>query len=240
LPDILWEDDHLVAVNKPPDLAVIPGRDDADCVQQRFAAAGKPVRIVHRLDKQTSGVLLLAKDRDAQRNLCKQFLERRVEKEYMAIVAGSPPEDSGDIDLPLTRPADGVLRITPAKHGQPAQTHWEVAQRLGPFTVLRCFPKTGRQHQIRVHLQSIGLPLAVDLLYNPPPFGVPAGIFLSQYKRDYRHKQTEERPLIGRLSLHAARLNFCDLSGKAIGVTCPLPKDFRATINQLSKHARPN
>jgi RluA family pseudouridine synthase len=234
--DILWQDERIIAVDKPAGLATVPGRDDADCVLARFSAKGQSLRIVHRLDKQTSGVLLLARDRDAQRGLCKQFLQRRVEKEYLAIVAGSPAQEHGEIDLPLTRPADGVLRITPARHGQPALTRWEVVQRLGPFTLLRCFPKTGRQHQVRVHLQSIGLPLAVDPLYNPPPIGLPAGIFLSHHKRDYRHKQTEERPLIGRLTLHAARIDFCDLNGKPVSVTCPPPKDFRATINQLSKH----
>lgn len=236
--DILWQDDRLVAVNKPPGLATVPGRDDPDCVALQFAKAGQSVRIIHRLDKQTSGVLLLARDRDAQRCLCKQFLERKVEKEYLAIVAGSPQHEQGEIDISLARPVSGVKRISPAKHGWTALTRWEVAQRLGPLTVLRCFPKTGRMHQLRVHLKAIGLPLAVDPLYNRPPFGVPEGIFLSNFKRDYRHKKTEERPLIGRLTLHATRINFSDLNGQPISVTCHPPKDFRATINQLSKLAR--
>jgi 23S rRNA-/tRNA-specific pseudouridylate synthase len=125
------------------------------------------------------------------------------------------------------------------KGGAPALTRWEVVQRFKPYCLLRCFPKTGRTHQIRVHLKSIGLPLAVDSLYNPPRSGEAPGIFLSRFKRDYHEKKNqEERPLIGRLSLHAARIAFADMAGNRIELHCPPPKDFRATLNMLGKYGR--
>jgi len=239
--EILWEDEHLMAVAKPAGLATVPGRGVDDSVLDRLTAAGRPVRIVHRLDQQTSGVLLLAKDRDAQRHLCWQFMQRSVQKEYLAIVAGIPSQNSGTIDAKLARhPKSDSIAIV-SRHGQEAVTRWEVAQRLGDLTLLRCRPSTGRMHQIRIHLKSIGLPLAVDPVYNRPHDGGHAGIFLSSYKRGYRKKASEERPLIARLTLHAFRVNFHNLDDRPISVTCPPPKDFSATIAQLLKlsHARP-
>ena len=107
------------------------------------------------------------------------------------------------------------------------------------FNLLRVFPKTGRTHQIRVHLQSIGLPLALDSLYNPTPPASRIGIFLSDHKRDYRPTAgQEERPLIGRLTLHAEKLTFIHPDGREIMIECPMPKDFRATIMQLGKLTR--
>src|SRR6185436_7210829 len=123
--------------------------------------------------------------------------------------------------------------------GRPARTAWRIEQAFRGFTLLRCFPKTGKTHQIRVHLKHIGLPLAVDPLYNPPPRGAPPGLFLSQFKRDYRPTRGEtERPLIARLTLHAEKLRLANLNGAPLEIIAPLPKDFRATLNQLRRHGR--
>jgi 23S rRNA pseudouridine955/2504/2580 synthase/23S rRNA pseudouridine1911/1915/1917 synthase len=241
--DIVWEDARILAVNKPAGLATAPGRDDPQCVLDEIDGPpdveGRPtrLRLVHRLDKQTSGLLLLAKDRDAQRHLCQQFLNRTVEKEYLALIAGKPIADQGEIDAPLGKSAKSDVYMAVVKHGAPAVTRWEVVNRFRVYSLLRCFPKTGRTHQIRVHLKSIGLPLAVDPLYNPPRSGEAPGIFLSRFKRDYHEKKDQvERPLIGRLSLHAARIAFLDMEGKRIELECPPPKDFRAAINMLGKY----
>jgi len=122
-----------------------------------------------------------------------------------------------------------------SKQGRPAITRWKVEQRFRNHALVRCFPKTGKTHQIRVHLKHAGMPLAVDPLYNPsaPP------LLLSSVKRDYRPTRGEavERPLIARLTLHAEKLRFVDLSGAAVEVIAIPPKDFRATVNQLSKLA---
>jgi 23S rRNA pseudouridine1911/1915/1917 synthase len=126
--------------------------------------------------------------------------------------------------------------MTIFKHGRPARTDWKLEKSMRRFALLRCFPKTGRTHQIRVHLKSIGLPLAVDPLYNPQPPNQPAGLFLSQFKRDYRPTfGEEERPLIARLTLHAEKITFTHVDGRSITIESPLPKDFRATVAQLSK-----
>jgi 23S rRNA pseudouridine1911/1915/1917 synthase len=233
MPDILWEDEHLVAVAKPAGLATVPGRGEPDSLLEQMPGC----RIVHRLDKETSGVLLLAKDAAAQAELGRQFYKRLVKKEYLALVAGTPTEESGEIDAPIGPHPRRKKIMHIVKNAKPSFTRWEVAQRLGPFTLLRCFPRTGRRHQIRVHLKSIGLPLAVDPAYNRPPRGTPAGIFLSSFKRNY-HGKDQERPLIGRLSLHALRLSFADLNGKPIVIECEPPKDFRAVMNMLAKYAK--
>ena len=128
--------------------------------------------------------------------------------------------------------------MTVLRHGgRPARTLWRVEASFREYALLRVFPKTGKTHQIRVHLQSIELPLAVDSLYNP---GAGEGLLLSQFKRGYRAKPgVEERPLIGRLTLHAERIRFADLSGSVVEVVAELPKDFRSVLNMLRKYASP-
>ena len=242
---VLFEDDRLIAVAKPAHLASIPGRGASDSVLQMLSrqtglactGTGDPrLRVVHRLDRETSGTLLLAKDVSAQRHLCEQFQNNLVQKEYLALVFGKPQEDEGEIDAPIAPHPASRDRMTVTKHGRAAVTAWKVERRMRRFALLRCYPKTGRTHQIRVHLKFAGLPLAIDPLYNPGPPGGRIGIFLSDYKRDYRPTAgEEERPLIARLTLHAEKLGFVHPDGRAVTIESPLPKDFRAVIAQLSK-----
>lgn len=245
---VLWSDDNLVAVAKPAGLATIPGRGESDSVLERLAAqlglrhSGSEdprLRVVHRLDKDTSGVLLFAKNLAAQRHLSHQFQNNAIGKEYLALVHGRPGEREGDIDAPLAPHPTSPKRMTVFRHGRAARTLWRVEETFRDLTLLRCFPKTGKTHQIRVHLRHAGMPLAIDPLYNALRPGVEPGIRLSQFKRDYRPTRgEEERPLIERLTLHAHRLAFVNVNGEAVTIEAPLPKDMRVVLNQLRRHSR--
>ena len=244
--EILQETADWVAVLKPAGLATIPGRGETDSVLERLGrqlgipssgTADPRVRVVHRLDKETSGVLLFAKNAATQRHLSHQFQNNTIDKEYLALVAGRSQQSEGDIDAPLGRHPTDPLRMTVTKHGgRPARTTWKVEESFRGFALLRCFPKTGKTHQIRVHLKYIGLPLAIDPLYNPVRGAKPQGLMLSALKRDYRPARgEEERPLIARLTLHAHRLAFTNVSGERVTIEAELPRDFRAALNQLRR-----
>ena len=244
--EILGETADWVAVAKPAGLATIPGRAETDSVLERLgrqlgipsSGANDPrVRVVHRLDKDTSGVLLFAKDTATQRHLSHQFQNNTIEKEYLALVVGRPQTPEGDVDAPIGHHPTDPKRMTVVKRGgRPARTLWKLEESFRGFALLRCFPKTGKTHQIRVHLKHAGLPLAVDPIYNPPPHGQPPGLLLSGIKRDYRPvKGEEERPLIARLTLHAHRLSFRNAGGDVITLEAEPPKDFRATLSQLRR-----
>ncbi len=235
-------------MHKPAGLAAIPGRAETDSVLEQIAGLLKlphkgtvdpRVRVVHRLDKETSGVLLFAKDKDAQRHLSHQFQNNLVEKEYLAICVGVPPGQEGEIDAALCVNPNAKTRMMVSRQGRPARTGWQVEGKFGEYCLIRAFPKTGKTHQIRVHLRSIGLPLAVDPLYNPTKSTEAPGIYLSKFKRHYSPTAgEEERPLIARLTLHAERIRFENVDGTRVEVVAEPPKDFRATVNQLGKFGR--
>ena len=247
--DILTQRPDWVAVDKPAGLATIPGRGEDDSVLEQLGrqlglpssgTADPRVRVVHRLDKDTSGVLLFATHAAAQRHLSHQFQNNAVGKEYLALVAGRPAGQEGEVDAPLARHPASPQRMAVVRHGgRPARTAWRVEEAFRHFTLLRVFPRTGKTHQIRVHLQSIGLPLAIDPLYNAPRGGGAAGLLLSTFKRGYRPAAGEtERPLVDRLTLHAEKLRFRGLDGDDVEIAAPLPKDLRAAINMLRKYGR--
>ena len=241
---VLFEDDSLLVLDKPPGLATVPerGADNwplmgmllyhaADCPLCRPAPR---FRIVHRLDRDTTGVVAVAKTPAAERALSAMFAGREVDKRYLAIVSGEPASDEGTVDAPLapaSRPK-GAMEVRSG--GKPSTTAWRVVERFRGFALLEARPLTGRTHQIRVHLAYAGMPLAVDPLYS----GADA-LYLSSFKRNYR-RSGEERPLISRLTLHCSSLSFphpitCD----RLLVESPLPPDFSLTLKSLRKHAAP-
>ena len=172
--EVIYADRHLLVLDKPPGLLSVPGIGPAnqDCLARRAAAAHPGARIVHRLDRETSGVMVMALDADTHRNLSRQFERREVVKRYVAVVAGLVERDEGEIDLPLRKdldpPTPGPRHIVDHQQGRPALTHYRVLARDDDRTRLELSPRTGRSHQLRVHLEAIGHPILGDDLYAAP------------------------------------------------------------------------
>lgn len=168
---IPYVDDHLVVLNKPAGLLSVPGRgpERADCLLSRAERELGPLYVVHRLDMATSGLMLLARTKQAQSVLGRRFQVRQVDKCYVAVVAGSPPDDAGEVDLPLitdwpNRPRQKVDYET----GKPALTRYRVLERGATSSRVQLEPHTGRSHQLRVHMQQLGCPILGDELYADP------------------------------------------------------------------------
>jgi len=200
-PSVLHADDDLLVVDKPPGLLSVPGRgpDLADCLIERLRADFPGVLLVHRLDRDTSGVIAFALTRQAQAHLGRQFEERRTRKRYVALLTGRIAEASGEVDLPIivdwpNRPRQMICHQT----GRPAQTRWKRIAHEGAQSRVHLVPITGRSHQLRLHMQAIGHPILGDTLYG----GAPAP----------------------RLMLHAERLELTHpATGAALKITAPVP-----------------
>lgn len=169
--EIRFFDEHIVVVSKPTLLLSVPGRGEEkqDCVVSRLERDFSGIREVHRLDWETSGLMLLARHKASHRELCRQFQERQVDKSYTAMVAGVPTRERGEIDLPLrcdwpNRPR----QMVDPDQGKPSFTRWEALDKGDDRSRLRLIPITGRSHQLRVHLMSIGHPILGDRLYADP------------------------------------------------------------------------
>lgn len=234
--EILHMDGEILVVNKPSGVSSVPGRDEGtDLVgllkSQGLIPSEAKLRVVHRLDRGASGVIVFARTLNAQRRLTEQFVKRRVEKVYLVLVQGIVSE-AGEIDLPLRLIEDGTRAAVATQGGKASRTRYAVVEQLAGNTLLECRPLTGRLHQIRVHLAAIGHPLMVD-----PIYGGAEAVYLSHFKAGYHQsRRHEERPLIDRLTLHAARITIEHPSGSGpVTFEAPLPKDFRATLNQLRR-----
>lgn len=234
--EILLQDEHVVVVNKPSGLTVVPLRAGKEpCLKELLAARlGREVFAVHRLDRETSGVVIFALDAESHRALSLQFQNRKVTKVYWALVRGRPIPPTGSIRLPLARDKNPIKVVVSRQGGKRSRTDYGVLQEFRGFTLVEARPLTGRMHQIRVHLAAIGCPLAVDALY-----GETDALLLSQIKSRYKQKKgREERPLMSRLTLHARELTFTHpVSQVRSSVLAPLPRDFEVLLKQMSKHA---
>ena len=226
--DIVYEDDALLVINKPAGLVVHPGSGNWQgtllngllhhCPQ----LAGVPrAGIVHRLDKDTSGLLVVAKTLEAQTDLVRQLQARTVKRQYLALVHGSVAGD-GSVNAPIGRHQTQRTRMAVSAHGRPARTHYRVLERYANTTLLECSLDTGRTHQIRVHLQSIGHPLVGDPVYRAGRRGrqgAPTGAF-AHFKRQ---------------ALHAYRLGLAHpVSGKSMQWEAPIPADLRALLSEIA------
>lgn len=236
--DILYEDDWIVVVNKPPDMVVHPakGHQSGTLVNalayhcEKLSSYSGELRsgIVHRLDRDTSGVILLVKDESVHQSIAQQFESRRVRKEYVAVCEGRVELDSNVIEAPIGPHARLAERMAVRFDvGREAKTVYEVVERLGEFTVVRCFPHTGRTHQIRVHLQHIGHPIVCDASY-----GRRDAIYPSDLTGE--ESQPFEEPILDRQALHARRLIIHHpVLGRELCFEAPMPADMMALIRAL-------
>ncbi len=202
--DILYEDKHLVALNKPTGQIVIPGRggkEEVPLAKELERHLGRRVYVVHRLDRGASGVILFAKDARTHRDLNQQFELRAVKKTYLVCVQGCVEKD-GQVAAPLREYGSGRMGVH--VQGKPSRTDYRVKKSSSTATLLEVSPHTGRRHQIRVHLYSIGHPVLGDRVYG------------------------KERPVGGasRLMLHAWKIEFLKLNGERLCVEAPPPDNF--------------
>lgn len=240
--DILFEDEQLLIVNKAPGLVVHPGAGHAEGTLvhgllahcSRLAVQGSPLRpgIVHRLDKDTSGALVVAKSERAYLSLVNQFKKRMVRKEYLALVYGSPAKGGGEISSMLGRhPADRKKITVLENRGREAVSRWRVEKEWGEAALLRVRIETGRTHQIRVHLSHIGHPVVGDETYG------------GGRRRAKSVKSAPMRNLLlgaQRQMLHAMRLEFAHpVTGAAVMTSAPLPEDFRNLVEGLDSLSGP-
>jgi len=253
LPPILFEDDAMLAFDKPSGLLVAPDRWDKlrenlmRCVHERL---GANVANVHRLDAETSGIILCAKTKPALDFLSGQFQAKTVEKKYLAVAVVLPVERAMKVVAPVRDATGGLpdefaielalgederqpgrMRVFRGRGGKDSLTRFRVLERFGRFVFLECQPLTGRTHQIRVHLAAAGAPILNDRFYGDPEIK----LLLSELKRGYKGRE-EEKPMIARLALHASELTLAHpVTREPVTLRAPLPHEFEVALKNLRK-----
>jgi len=227
---ILFEDDDIIVVNKPPFISTLDEREGGDINILRLAKEYSPdAQVCHRLDKETSGTLIIAKNPDAYRAVSIQFEKRQVKKIYHAIINGTHVFEDLKIDLPILNVGKGNVTIS-RQEGKAAETWFRSLKYFKHYTLVECRPVTGRMHQIRIHLATQRASIAGDQMYKGEP------VFLSKIKRKYNlGKDQEELPIMKRFALHAYEVSFKLLGGKQVTIHAPYPKDFETLLKLLEK-----
>ena len=197
---VLYHDDYVVVLDKPSGLLSVKGIgvDKIDCLAVRVASAIEGARIVHRLDMDTSGVIVMARDAETHRELSRQFQDREVQKTYIAVVGGVVDEESGLIDIPIRKDFDNPpCQCVDYEWGKASQTNWRVMERQSDRTRLELKPITGRSHQLRIHLRELGYPILGDDLYATEQLQLLASrLLLHAQMLSFVHPKSKERMTI--------------------------------------------
>jgi len=246
--EVLHEDDHLLAIDKPPGLAISPDRDDPGkpnllTLLHEAIAVGKPwarerglgyLINAHRMDPDLSGVLLMAKSKPVLVKLANTCGSEKPIRQYTTLVRGQPAEERWESNLGISpHPTKPQVYRLDSHHGKRARTLFEVKERFTRWTLLRCDPLTNRPHQVRVHLSCAGFPIVGDPLYSGKP------LFLSSFKTGYRLKPNHtERPLLSRLTVHAESIvTEHPVIGEPLNIIAPWPKDLTVAVKYLRRYA---
>ncbi|GAO41523.1 RluA family pseudouridine synthase [Flavihumibacter petaseus] len=232
-PEVLKETADYIILNKPAGVLSIPDREQSavslkDMLIRQFGQ----IFTVHRLDRDTSGVIIFAKNENAHRYLSQQFEARTTEKYYHGLVTGRVYSEEGLIDEAIGEHPSKKGVMTVVRKGKPSLTAYRLLQAFPQFSWMEFRIMTGRTHQIRVHMKHFGHPIACD-----PVYGDGQPVFLSALKKNYKlgKNELEEKPLLARLALHASKLVFEAPGGEIVSIEAPLPKDLKAVLQQLGK-----
>jgi len=229
---IIFESDDYILINKPPHIASLDERqaDNSMSILRLAKEYADDAQLCHRLDKETSGALAIAKNPVAYRHLSMQFEHRKVEKRYHAVVNGTHEFEMISVYLPIAPKRDGTMVAIDRQKGKEADTIFNSMKVYRNHTLVECMPITGRMHQIRIHLVCLKAPIVCD-----PTYGGEM-IYLSDLKRKFHlKKETEEQPIIKRVALHAHSLTFRLVNEEIIKIEAPYPKDFEVLVKQLDK-----
>lgn len=226
---IIFENDDYLVVNKPAFVATLDDRHDDLNIIAMARDYTPDAQVCHRLDKETSGALIIAKNPEAYRSVSIQFEKRQVDKIYHAVCDGIHDFRELKIDDPLYASSKGVVKVS-QRDGKDALTYVSTLKAYRRHTLVACKPVTGRMHQIRVHLANAGASISGDIQYGGKPF------LLSEIKRNFNlKKDTEEQPLIKRVALHAHAIGFKLMNQEHVRIEAPSAKDFGVVLKQLEK-----
>lgn len=227
---IIFENEDIIVVNKPPFISSLDEREGGELSMLRLAKQySEDAQVCHRLDKETSGCLIIAKSPAAYRLVSMQFERRKVKKVYHALVNGTHQFDNLDINLPILNLGNKNVAIS-RQEGKAAETIFHSIKYYKNYTLVECQPITGRMHQIRIHLASQRAAIAGDDMYGGQP------VLLSSIKRGYRlGKEQVELPIMKRFALHAKQISFKINDDEEITVEAPYPKDYATLLKLLDK-----
>lgn len=229
---IVYEDEDLVALNKPSGLLTIPDRFGKDIsLKQLLIEKYGTIFTVHRLDRDTSGLVVFAKNESSHKELSQLFEGREMVKVYQGLVLGQPADESGTIDAPITEHPVKKGTMVVNRKGKESITLFKTLEGFRFYSFLQFQILTGRTHQIRVHMKHLGHPIVCDEVYGD---GKP--VYISGLKKNYKLSRREEteRPILSRLALHSFQLSF-RFNAQEFSFEAPLPKDMRALLQQLRK-----